>query len=408
AEKAVSDFLKIEPITRAELQQVRARSSGQQAAVDINRPVRIAVMPHLHLPEMNFSRRDPAVRFADEMRSQLETVGLDVDVVSNYELKRTFENLNLQGMQEVAALQQIGLGVAADYVFWGVMVDGQPDKVTTGIMDTKAGRFVVTIPGGIDTQFPPRASLCSTVLDALAEASRREGKPMQLGRVQRKFRTRLVANSEEVERLQIAARGLLEDATQLELGEGNSSELYAEAQKYLEQALPLDPSNPLINALLANVYFSQYQLLQANDDPGAGAKRRAANKFAGEAKRNLNRVLEIDQREIDADFNFYRGNFKQAAALYEEITQSPGETRDHVRRARWMLSGIYSGDWGIASSLPELVNAEKARQQIVQLLADFPDSVQAKLMEKHLVWDEARGQTRSANLPRTHVELTPE
>lgn len=407
ARSAVSDFIEIAPITRAELEEVRALATTQQAAIAPNARMRVAVMPHLKLEEMNFSRRDPGVRFADEMRSQLETVGPNVEVVSNYELERKFYRINTQGMAREAALQQIGLGVAADYVFWGTLEPGSPDKVQSGILDTKSGKIVAVIPGGMETQFPVRANLCSKVLDALAQASKQTGNPLQLARVQRRFQTRLLASTEEVERLTISARGRIADVMQLELGQGTSQQLWDDAQADLEAAFKLEPDNPIINALLANVYFGQFQILQANGDSAAAAKRRLANQFAGEAKKSSGRVFEADQLEIDADFNFYRGNFQQAAQLYEKMAER-GDTLAHVERARWMLAGIYSGDWGIEKSSSELVDAHKARQQIVQLMAFFEDSPHTRLFEKYLLWDETHGRTLSASLPRTHVGLSEE
>lgn len=401
---AVSDFIEIAPITRAELAEVRARANTQQLALAPDRRMRVAVMPHLKLEEMNFSRRDPAVRFADEMRSQLETVGLDVEVVSNFELERTFYKIKTQGMSREAALQQVGLGVAADYVFWGVLMAGSPGKVDSGILDTKSGKFIVSIPGGVETQFPVRATLCSTVLDALAQASRQSGNPLQLARVQRRFNTRLVASTEEVERLTLSARGRIADVMQMELGHAQSQQLWDDAQADLEAAFKLAPDNPIINSLLANVYFGQFQILQAKGDPGAADKRRLANQFAGEAKKDTGLVLESDRLEIEADFNFYRGNFKEAAGLYEQIVDR-ADTLAHVERAHWMLAGIYAGDWGIDKAESDLVDADKARQQVVQLLAFFEDSPHARLLEKYLLWDESSGSTLSPSLPRTHVGL---
>ena len=273
----------------------------------------------------------------------------------------------------------------ADLVVWGEFVTGTPNKVYSTILETNSGKPLVTIPGGIETQFPVRANLCSKVLDALAQGSRQAGNPLQLARVDKRFKTRLVANTEEVERLTLAARSRIADAMQLQLGQGISQQLWAEAQVDLEAALKLEPNNPLVNALLANVYFAQFQLLQASHDAAdAAVKRRLANQLVGEAKKNMGSLFASDQLEIDADFNFYRGNFAQAAAIYEQLAAN-GETLAHVERARWMLTGIYSGDWGVDSSASELVDARKARDQIVQLMSFFEESPHAQLLEKHLL-----------------------
>ncbi|MEZ6077254.1 MAG: hypothetical protein R3C56_16785 [Pirellulaceae bacterium] len=181
-----------------------------------------------------------------------------------------FYRINTQGMPREAALQQIGLGVAADYVFWGTLVPGSPDKVESGILDTKTGKIVAVIPGGMETKFPVRAQLCSKVLDALAQSSKQSGDPWQLARVQRRFQTRLLASTEEVERLIISARGRIADAMQLELGQGTSQQLWEEAKPTWKLPLSWNPTIPL-SMRLANVYFGQFQILQAGDDPAAAA-----------------------------------------------------------------------------------------------------------------------------------------
>lgn len=403
AKTTVSDFTAIEPITTAELEDVRSRANRDRVSIAPDQRVRIAVLPHLSIEAMSFSRRNPAVRFADEMRSQLELAGLNVELVSHYELERTFYKLPLEGVGRDAVLQQVGLGVAADYVIWGAMVDGQPDKVQSGILDAKTGRFIVRIPS-INTQFPARANLSSAVLNALAQESKTAGRPIQLASVRRKFRTRLVANTEEVERLTLSARGMISTAMHIELGEGESNQLFDAAEADLLQAIQLEPDNPITNALLANVYFNQFKILKSQNDAEAGNKRRSAIDFAGAAMRSLSRVLETDQLEIQADFHFYRGDFEEAAALYEQMTQR-AETVDQMRRARWMLAGIYSGDWGIAKNAPHLVEARKARQEVVQLLAFFEDSPEARMLKKYLMWDDSRGGTLNANLPLAQVEI---
>ncbi len=403
ANSAVSDFLAIAPISVAEITERRAQAERDQADLSPARRARIAVLPHLPVEAMSFSRSNPAVRFADEMRSQLELAGRTIETVSGYELSRSFARLDLAGLPPTAAIRQIGLGVAADYVIWGALVDGDPDKVSSNILDVSLGQNVVATD--LDTRFPARAEASSAVLNALATESKRSRRPIQLASVQRRFRTRLVANTEEVERLTLSARGQIADSMQSMVGQTPVEGAFTEAERELEQARKLEPDNPITNSLLANVYFNQYQTLSAAGRADeAEKKRRSAIDFGAASMRGLDKIMDIDQLEVEADYSFYRGDFGRAAELYEQMAAEIG-TLNQVRRARWMLAGIYSGDWGISKNAPALVNASKAREQVVELIAFFEDSPEAAFFKKSLLWNERRGETLSANLPLAHVAV---
>ncbi|MEZ6077253.1 MAG: hypothetical protein R3C56_16780 [Pirellulaceae bacterium] len=59
------------------------------------------------------------------------------------------------------------------------------------------------------------------------------------------------------------------------------------------------------------------------------------------------------------------------------------------------------GGLGDQQSHSELVDAGKARQQIVQLMAFFEESPHTRLLEKYLLWDESRSTTLAQPPTRT-------
>ena len=68
-----------------------------------------------------------------------------------------------------------------------------------------------------------------------------------------------------------------------------------------------------------------------------------------------------------------------------------------------MLAGIYAGDWSVEESN---VDPGLARETVVQILANWPDSPEASLLKQWLRWDETMEQTQFNYLPRLNVKLS--
>ena len=66
-------------------------------------------------------------------------------------------------------------------------------------------------------------------------------------------------------------------------------------------------------------------------------------------------------------------------------------------RAHWVLAGIRSGDWGAADS--EWVDADRAREHLVAILAFWPESPEANYVRSQLRWDQAEGATAFHHYP---------
>ena len=56
-----------------------------------------------------------------------------------------------------------------------------------------------------------------------------------------------------------------------------------------------------------------------------------------------------------------------------------------------MLAGIYSGDWGAGI---QIVNADRARLHLVQILAHWEDSREAQYVKNNLRWSDEKGENQ--------------
>ena len=72
-------------------------------------------------------------------------------------------------------------------------------------------------------------------------------------------------------------------------------------------------------------------------------------------------------------------------------------------RGHWMLAGIYAGDWGNAGK--PIVDAEQSRRHITEILSNWPDSPEAKLLKQWLRWDDTKQQTDFNFLPSLNSDL---
>ena len=103
--------------------------------------------------------------------------------------------------------------------------------------------------------------------------------------------------------------------------------------------------------------------------------------------------MESVKSELLADYNLlYRKDYEEAAKHYEQLARSMDSTGLHTMlRAHWMLAGIYSGDWGAGV---QIVNADRARVHLVQILAHWEDSREAQYVKNNLRWNEEKGENQ--------------
>jgi hypothetical protein len=224
-----------------------------------------------------------------------------------------------------------------------------------------------------------------------------------------------VSNRPEVEGPLLAGYEFLEQALAFQAGAPEAETLLSQAEAALTAAVGPsgDSQNGFGHMLLANCYFNQ-SMARANQGDSAAASERMQLFRAAMNQAYQDRVRvpnESDRAEIEADFNlFIKKDVPAACQIYESLTgqtasgDKPTTIRSHAAlRAHWMLAGIYAGDWGVGSSF---VDAEKARQHLLQILAQWPESSEANFVRTNLRWNEQSGQTEFNHFPQQHAAVT--
>ena len=93
---------------------------------------------------------------------------------------------------------------------------------------------------------------------------------------------------------------------------------------------------------------------------------------------------------------------EEAVDRYLAMTK-PDQPLQSQLRGHWMLAGIYAGDWGNAGQ--PIVDVEKSRRHLTEILANWPDSPEAKLLKEWLRWDDKQEQTEFNYLPRLNASF---
>jgi hypothetical protein len=148
-----------------------------------------------------------------------------------------------------------------------------------------------------------------------------------------------------------------------------------EAAKHTVRALVFDPHNAFAHLLTAHCHFNmarygrpETEMLQYHRCLTLAARNCGSRPVDDPVR------LEI---EAENALMFER-DVASAMEKYERLsTHSTGDGWRFALRAHWMLAGIYLGDWGTASDAPDVIDAEKARQHILAILANWPHSPEA-------------------------------
>ena len=405
AEKITSNFLPIEPITESDIATLRNQISKARVELDPNKRIRVAVLPHVEISKMKFqTKRNDAEALAFEMSRQLSNASQQIEALSMSTVKSAFRELSLDGLGRVAALQAIGTRADANYVVWGratLSSDGRMIDVQSSVMETATGK-VLFETGKLDASGQTFDQVSSEILSDLALKSESGRNPPQFASVRRGgFRTTMVSTSSDINQLLVQAREEISNSLQFSPGQSESVEKLQRAVEDLKTILNSEPNNPIAAWLLANAQFNQSLLALEEDDPdGASSYFSRAIENTNTAVENSSMVSDALRLEIEADHNFLLEEYDRAAEAYRKLAER-GDSVDQVRRAHWMLAGIHSGDWGIANveRHKELVDAEKAREHILTILALFEDSNEAKFFRKNLIYDPNHRQTLNSNVP---------
>ena len=387
---------KLQPISEIDLAAVRRDRAGSEASA---KTVKLAVIPHMPLNQISFDPEQPAVQFATAIRSTLAKVP-GVQVASPRDIKEQLRRLRAQGMEDRQAMRGLAAMLGVDYVVWGSMA---PDRATVQTAAYRSNDGQQIIPVRLSRNSPDAAY-------ALIQASSSKAPDDQaitqllanMNHLQAALTAPLAQSPATHDELMTAIESL-DQALAYEAGDDESNALLAKADTASRNALTAEPRNALAHWLQSNVAYNLALREFRKGNPAEAEKHLAAmKKSLAEAVENRETIpVPSLVTEIEADYYLMvRREPEKAAERYLQMTKTDQPLQSQLR-GHWMLAGIYGGDWGMAQN--PIVDAEKSRFHLVEILANWPESPEAKLLKEWLRWDETKRETEFNYLPAIHV-----
>lgn len=405
------DYIEIAPISEHDLQAARVPAGQPRANEASGEPprsdVRIAVLPHMpmnQLVRLRFTADDPAVEVATALRHKL-TILPQVRVVNDAQIERALRRLRADSRyDEQEMLTALASQTGADFVFWGETSEPGPMYSAAVYSRQPTGPALQVDHSGDVTQLAVRLltdqsddqPLATLISDQLG---------MTPEQIKQHLQARLARDLVTTREL-LVAMNCLQRLLGLLANDPASGPLLEQAQASAEAALRTEPTNGLAHWLLSNIHFNQATRAQAAGDDQRARQAMAAMRQALQ-RANTNR-RQIDspslQGEIRADYTFLVQRDTATAIKHYETLMNRDDLfgSDVRRRAHWMLTGIYSGDWGVDETL---VDPAKARQHAIAILSHWEDSPEAELLRSWLGWDPSSKETKHPFLPKSHGTL---
>ena len=159
--------------------------------------------------------------------------------------------------------------------------------------------------------------------------------------------------------------------------------------------------NPISLSVLASAHYNAAMFGKSVESMGKFKEALTA------AYRKRNKAANPSiRKEIEADYALLiQKDVPKAVSMYSEISEGYADNPvNSIRRANWMLAGIYCGDWKVGQSM---VDTDKARIHIIRILAFWPDSPEATFYKKALHWDKRKG-TMHPHFPQTNAAMMSE
>jgi hypothetical protein len=349
---------------------------------------------------MSFDARDSAVQVSTALRTQLASVP-GVRVATPRDIKEQLLRLRAEGITDDKAIRGLAARLGVDFVVWGSLAPDQP-TVETAAYRRNDGKKIATIKLAKHSN-----KLAYALIQASAKNAPDDVALKQLfenmDQLQAQITQPMAKNAATHDDL-LTALEALEQALAYEAGSDDSAELLDTADRASKKAISAEPKNALGHWLQANVAYNQasrhYRTGNAEE---AKARMRDVRTSLGEAVKN--RIgLEPQSLliEIEADYYLNERQPEEAVKRYLELTKLDQPLQSQLR-GHWMLAGIYAGDWGNAQKA--IVDASESRRHITEILANWPDSAEAKLLKQWLRWDDTKEQTDFNYLPSLNTGL---
>ena len=420
--KPEPQYIAIDPITRGDLNTMSIASrpateivaaatsdkpitppaptaTAEQAPAD----VRIAIVPHLPLAQMSFDPSDPAVQVSTALRNSFAGVP-GVRVVSPIEIQKQLRRLRADNVSDDQQLRALAARLGVDYVIWGSLEPAGPTVQTAAYRRTDGSRVVqVSMKGEEQSLTRVLLSAASTSPlekdGALGGLMKRIEKSVAASVLDEPL-AKTVATRKEI----LAAIESLEQALGLPAGSKESLVLLERAAASVTTAAAAESRNPLVSWLGSNIAYNlaSYRFA-AGESAAAEAQMAEMGLSLSRAYRGRREVkLPSLATEIEADYSLLVAHDVKVAIAGYELMTKPEQPSSTQRRGHWMLSGIYAGDWGVDESI---VNPQAARQHLVEILANWPESPEADLLRKWMRWDDSAGKTKFSYLPIVNRQL---
>jgi hypothetical protein len=400
-------------IAKTEVEEIRSELAASTGDSPPN--MVIAVLPPTDLPTMNFDPDNRHFQMSMELSRRLSEVPHLTIFEDRAAIRTALRRARDRDFTQAQFVQLLRAQMGVDYVIWGEM--SPKDNVlgidihnaTTGELLTQGPRVtgknihLASTGDRLD-------SLAGVALDKMfatvddpnlvAAYKERTTDPALKGIVD-SIQQPLSDNEDVCEALNAGFTNLA-SALEYPVGSEAGNALLSAAEKNLLNVTDnLDLRNTNAFYLLANCYYNQAQGAAANGEEEAyGAKMKLFKTTLGRAYGQIQGdPKSLLEWEIAADYQLHLGKPSEAIEIYEKLSSGSLAALNASRRAHWMLAGIYGGDWGVAE---EFVNPTKARDHLIEILARWPESPEARFIAKSLRWDEQKGSRN----PYFHLEGT--
>ena len=413
-------YRQIGKLTQESIAAARKQAREQQTSVAEQRRIRLAVLPHVLLADLQSAGAfDPArteVQIAAELRHHWRAVP-GAELASSLAVERQVMRFKSQGIRGEDLLPALATALRVDYLVWGSVLekDGRL-QIQSVIYQQATGQELLRHTVGSSGQLPV-VEVMSRLMNRLVEKVIESGADPRLaaaleligaGSLAEHRLLQPVTDAVDARAPLLKGFELLEKALAYPVGSAEGTPLLRQSRRELELAQRADQQNPLVALLLANVAFNEGQALlrRGQEDTARVHWERSSRWLKSAFARRAQARFSYLRLEIEADYALLiKKDFAGAASIYERLAETRMENPLHTTlRAHWMLAGIHSGDWGVAHApaAATLIDGAQVRHHLTQILAHFEESSEADFIRRQLRWDDRNGENRFEHFPQIH------
>lgn len=394
AAKAAKEFIKFSPITADEVQATRIALKE-----NIGVPLRIAILPHVTKGRLSMYRNgdnfNPGALSSIQLTRKLNLPGLLVS--SRKEVNDALKTLDLNSIKSNDSLVvEMGHELSVDYLIWGDLVEeGNTIRMQSHVYSTTDGTAIASADELVTASELGRNNLVGRVAEKLMREFQVKVKTKKnaflfvstFDRSAEKQIRRPYGKEYRVSEKILKGLNHLEKSVEFKTGETGASNDLKKAFLQLTSALKIEPDNVHAHFFLASCLYNLDH---------AGADGETSNN-SGAFKEHLKRAFELRTKsvtndirlEIEGDYQlFVECNVDAAIKSYRAIHENGAASEKSLKRANWMLAGIYAGEWGAGS---HHLNLKESRIHVLNILARYESSSEAKFFKKQMNWDGTNG-----------------